>query len=101
MPHFWADLERSCHWCRSREELIAAVRRLAEDGEQFLSELLRIDTTGYLRNYVLHRDDGRCAPRVVSFLNNVCRHGQPVDEWERSVNEGFQLAGKKGKVLAQ
>jgi len=83
-PHLVSDLESACYWCKSVEELVAAVHRLADEGLAFAAELQQIDTTAFIRNYVLHRDDGQCVPRVISFLNNVCRHGQSVDEWENS-----------------
>ncbi len=84
-PHFMPDLERACHWCKSEEMLIAAVRRLADEGTAFVAELRRIDTTAFIRRYVLHRDDGQCVQRVLSFLNGVCRNGQSVDDWESSI----------------
>ncbi len=83
-PHFVPDLERACYWCKSGEELVAAVRRLADEGAAFVAELRRIDTTAFICRYVLHRDDGQCVQRVVSFLNAVCRNGQSVDDWESS-----------------
>ncbi len=101
LPHFVTDLEQACYWCKTEEMFVAAVQRLATEGADFVAELRNMDTSTYLENYVLHRNDGKCVQRIVGFINSVCRHGQPVDEWERSVNEGFQLAGKKGKVLAQ
>ncbi|MEW6530028.1 MAG: hypothetical protein AB1473_04270 [Thermodesulfobacteriota bacterium] len=71
MPHFIADLERACCWCRGNDELVKAVSRLVNDSDRFLTELRRIDTSDFLRKYVLHQDDGRCVQRVLSFLGSL------------------------------
>ena len=83
-PDFIPDLERACYWCKSEDALVAAVRRLLIERETFVAELQQIDTAAFLRDHVLHREDGLCLQRVVSFLNNVCRNKQSVDEWQES-----------------
>lgn len=70
-PHFARDLEGSCHWCKSENELVDAIRRLAADGPAFLTELRSIDASDFVRNYVLHMVDGKCVERVMSFLNDI------------------------------
>jgi hypothetical protein len=82
LPEFLADVERACVLCRSPEALVAAVHRLTTDTARFVEELGDIDATAFLEKYVLHR--GHCTAHAVSFLNSVCRHRRPVDEWERS-----------------
>ncbi len=83
MPRFAADLERACYWCKSKEALVAAVRRLVVGGDKFVAALREFDTTTFVRNYVLH--DGQCVSHVLSFLNRVCRNKQSVDEWEDDI----------------
>ena len=79
--HFMEDLKRACYWCKSEDALVAAVQKLAMEGAEFVEELRQIDTTDFVRDYILHRDDERCVQRVISFLENVCRKGIPVAEW--------------------
>jgi hypothetical protein len=68
---FMADLEQACHWCRTPDELLAALRRLADDGPAFVDELRTLDTETFLRKYVLHRDDGHVVDRVLRTLEEV------------------------------
>ena len=89
MPHFAADLERACYWCKSKEALLEAVCRLVAPGNKFVAELRGIDATTFVRNYVLH--DGQCVSRVLSFLNQVCRDGQSVDIWEDGITVNDKL----------
>ena len=89
MPHFAADLERACYWCKSKEALVAAVHQLVTGGNNFVAELRDIDATTFVRNYVLH--DGQCVSRVLSFLNQVCRNKHSVDNWEDSVTLNDKL----------
>src|SRR3990172_2018841 len=89
MPHFAADLERACYWCKSKEALVAAVHQLVTGGNNFVAELRDIDATTFVRNYVLH--DGQCVSRVLSFLNQVCRNKHSVDNWEDSVTLSDKL----------
>lgn len=82
-PHFMADLEKACCWCQSAEALLAAVRRLAGDGPAFLAELLQIDSTPFVRNYVLHCDDGQSAARVLAVLRKLAVGGAAVAALEQ------------------
>lgn len=90
VPSFQRDLERVCLWCRSKQALVVAVHRLAAEGSKFVAELQQIDSGEFIRNYVLHRDDGRCVQRVASFLNSVCRNRQSVDMWEAQCGQADQ-----------
>ena len=85
MPHFATDLAYACWWCRSGEDLLLAVGRLADEGATFVAEVARRDARAFLRDYVLNGEDAlSCVRRVVTFLNMVCRHGQSVEEWEQT-----------------
>ncbi len=79
-PEFAADLEQVCHWCKTEDDLKKAVTRLAMTGKNFVSELQQINTSQFVKDYVLH--DGQCVSRVISFLNEVCRNKKSVDVWE-------------------
>ena len=85
MKHFMSDIDQSCYWCKTEKELAVAVERLVSEGSRFVRELSEIDTTSYLEKYVVHRDDGQCIPRVISFLNTVCRYNHDVGDWESAV----------------
>jgi hypothetical protein len=78
---FSADLDRVCRWCRSGPALLDAIRQLATDGRAALDELNRLDTSAFVRHYILN--GGGCADRAIAFLNDVCRHRRPVDEWKQ------------------
>jgi hypothetical protein len=65
---FQAALEHACHWCRTGDELRTACTRLSDEGARFVEELRRIDSREFLRDYVLHRDDGRCVERALERL---------------------------------
>lgn len=89
---FMNDLEGACCWCKSRESLLATVHRLTHEGGTFVADLQKKDAAAFLRSYVLPCNEEQCVGRVVSFLHNVCRMKQSVEEWERGVapNEGLQ-----------
>ena len=78
---FSADLDRVCRWCRSGPALLDAIRQLAAGGKTSVEGLNRLDTSAFVRKYILH--GGRCADRAIAFLNDVCRHRQPLEEWQR------------------
>ena len=80
---YMTDLEAACYWCKTREALVVAVRKLALEGETFLADLRKKESSAYLRKYVVHERPDASVKRVVSFLNSVCRRRQPVEEWER------------------
>lgn len=80
MPHFAADLEEACFWCKTETELIHAVQRLSDAESDFLSDLRRTDTTSYMENYILYRNDGDSKQRAVEFLKALCSHGQASDK---------------------
>ena len=75
MSHFAHDLERSCYWCKTEEEFVAAVQKLATERTEFARELQQIDTTNFLAQYVLHSNDGGCRQRAVSFIRELCLDG--------------------------
>ena len=87
MPFFAADLEEACFWCKTETELINAVQRLSNTGSEFLSDLRRTDTTSYLENYVLYRNDGDSKQRVVDFLKALRRQGQSADRLTKKLQE--------------
>jgi hypothetical protein len=78
LPHFASDLERACCWCKTTDLLLSVVRQLAAEGDAFVDELRQIDTSVFLRQYVLGLNDGRAVERVAALLNSVCRQGQPL-----------------------
>lgn len=94
MPHFAADLEQACYWCKTGDELLVAVRRLAHEGERFVQELRQFDTSDFIRKYILHREDGQCVHRVVSFLEKVCRDRQPLEQWQKEWDEKLVLTDR-------
>ena len=71
--YFIRDLQKSCLWCRSEQSLYIALRRLVSEGTDFIADLQQLDTTDFIRNYVLYEDDGRCVQRVLSVLKTVCQ----------------------------
>ncbi|NJL53859.1 hypothetical protein HC928_01040 [bacterium] len=84
MPNFSDDLNKACYWCQTTDELVRAVRRLANEGEAFVQELRQFDTSNFIRKYILYREDGQCVHRVVSFLEQVCRDRQPLEQWQQA-----------------
>jgi hypothetical protein len=82
---FIPDLEQACHWCKTENELYITINRLVGDREKFLDELRSIDTTEFKKKYLLHK--GRCAQRVCSFLNEVCRNKKDIHEWESELDK--------------
>jgi hypothetical protein len=80
---YMEDLDEACHWCRTREAIVVAVRKLVLEGETFLSDLRKKESSAYLRKYVVHERPDASVKSVISFLNSVCRRRQPVEEWER------------------
>jgi hypothetical protein len=80
LPHFIEDLERACLWCKTADALMSAVRRLAVEPENFIRELRQIDTTAFLRKYVLHEPGATSIQRVISFLINLRRHETAVEQ---------------------
>lgn len=74
MHHFVSDVEQTFYWCRNEMEFTAAMDRLATQGTEFVTELQKIETSAFLENYVLHRDDGQCAQRIISALSTVSRN---------------------------
>jgi len=73
LSHFPPHLDQACYWCKSGEELISAVTRLSRDRQSFLMELSKKCNKEFLRMYVLHKEDGRCVDRVLSFLAQIRR----------------------------
>jgi hypothetical protein len=71
MDHFTYDLERSCCWCRTENEFIDAVKMLVREGSQYVNKLHQIDTSKYIKKYILHSSNGRPVDRIVSFLNEM------------------------------
>ncbi|MDP6771799.1 MAG: hypothetical protein QF704_13955, partial [Anaerolineales bacterium] len=68
MHDFIRDLEQSCCWCRTEKELIDAIEKLIREGSEYVRELSQIDTSQYIKKYVLHSDDCRATDRAVRFL---------------------------------
>jgi len=64
------DLKAACLWCTSEEDMVAAVRKLAEQGNNFIKEVGKQNSKHFLNHYVLHRDDGQCVKRAISFLSS-------------------------------
>tara|TARA_B100000029_G_C17606302_1_gene967514 strand:+ start:4772 stop:6790 length:2019 start_codon:yes stop_codon:yes gene_type:complete len=87
MPHFASDLEEACFWCKTDSELRNAVQRLSDTGSEFLSDLRRIDTTSYLENYVLYRNDGNSKQRAAGFLKSLCSQGPSADKLTKKLQE--------------
>lgn len=96
---FQADLESACHWCKSGEALVAAIGRLVRDGEAFMQELNKADASRFIRNYVLHPGDGRCADRVTSFLSAVCRDRKPPDVWLQTPSKVCVKEGQGSRLV--
>ena len=78
--HFAPDVEEAFHWCKNEDEFVAAMRRLVTEGAEFVVELNKTDTSRFLEKYVLHRDDGRCEHRVISFLNSLSDNGISIED---------------------
>lgn len=68
-PHFAEDLERACHWTKSRQELFESMKSLVHDPHAFISEIGSTGRADFLKRYVLH--EGDCVARVISFLSDV------------------------------
>jgi hypothetical protein len=79
VPEFERDLTTACHWSRDHDALFAAVSRLVDDREKFLTELRAIDARRFVSDYALDRGD--CAARAAAFLSQVCRSGATIDSW--------------------
>lgn len=82
-PRFSADIEQAVFWCKTYQELITALRQLADRDKTFLFNLQQINPTTFIQRYVLHLNNGRSVERAVSFLNDVCRNHQSLEDWER------------------
>jgi hypothetical protein len=82
VPEFEVDLEETCQWCRSGEQLLESIERFKKHGEGYIAELSRKKTTPFIDRYVLHK--GNSAMRSASFLYDVCKNGKSVEEWENS-----------------
>jgi hypothetical protein len=78
---FAADLARICRWCRTPEELVAAVVRLAAEPDAVIKELHGVDRDTFIEHYVLGAHGTRCVDRTISFLANVCRDGMSLEPW--------------------
>ena len=83
MPHFAADLEGACLWCKTESELVSAVQRLSNTGSEFLSDLRQTDTSSYLENYVLYRNDGDSKQRTLDFLKALCSDSRSADKLKK------------------
>ena len=83
MPHFAADLEGACLWCKTESELVSAVQRLSNTGSDFLSGLRQTDTSSYLENYVLYRNDGYSKQRALDFLKALCSDSRSTDKLKK------------------
>ena len=83
MPHFAADLEGACLWCKTESELVSAVQRLSNTGSEFLSGLRQTDTSSYLENYVLYRNDGDSKQRTLDFLKALCSDRKSADKLKK------------------
>ena len=83
MPHFAADLEGACLWCKTESELVSAVQRLSNTGSEFLSGLRQTDTSSYLENYVLYRNDGDSKQRTLDFLKALCSDSRSADKLKK------------------
>jgi hypothetical protein len=66
-----SDLERTVYWCKSEDSFYKALNRLATEGEDFISDLRKMNTDDFIKNYVLYRDDGKCVHRVAEFLQTI------------------------------
>jgi hypothetical protein len=77
--HFADDLAKVCVWTKSPESLLEAIRRLAEEGWDFVESLTHRDYSPFITKYILHREDGRCVDRVLSFLGDLTRSDMPVE----------------------
>jgi hypothetical protein len=86
-PHFAADLERACLWCKTESELVSAVQRLSNTGSEFLSDLRQTDTSSYLENYVLYRNDGDSKQRVLDFLKALCSDRKSADKLTKKLQQ--------------
>ena len=64
LPDFANALAEACTWCRSEDELVRAVARIAAGGRPE-----RADPEPFLRRYVL--GEGDPVARVVSFLQET------------------------------
>jgi hypothetical protein len=84
---YMTDLEAACFWCKTGEALVVAVRKLALEGETFLADLRKKESSTYLRKYVVHERPDASVTRVVSFLNSVCRRKRPVEDWESETHD--------------
>ena len=47
------------------------VEKLVREGSEYVRELSKIDTSEYIRKYVLHSDDSRPVDCAASFLDKL------------------------------
>ena len=71
LPQFREDLEKVCCWCKTGYELVGVIREFIEDGGGFIKRLRRKGANEFIEKYAIHKADGKCVERVVSFLENI------------------------------
>jgi hypothetical protein len=89
MPHFAADLDKACLWCKTESEFMSAVQRLSNSGPELLSDLRQTDTSAYLENYVLYRNDGKSKQRAAEFFEALCVDRKSVDKQSISLQDSM------------
>ena len=80
VPQFANDLAAASRWCTSADEFVATIEQLASNPERFVMDHRDSAVEIFLGRYVV--GDGRPVPRVISFLEQVCRAGVPLETWE-------------------
>jgi hypothetical protein len=87
--HFADDLEKVCLWTKSPESLLEAVRRLAEGGWDFVESLRHRNYAPFITKYILHKEDGRCVDRALSFLSELTRTDVPAAPGQARKSEAY------------
>lgn len=71
-------LDAACLWCRSEDDLLEQMRRLAAHPEAFVTGAAR-DARAFLDAYVLPQEAPAPVHRVLAFLSSLTRHGSAPD----------------------
>jgi hypothetical protein len=66
---FALDLEKVCIWCKSEEELYAAIDQLVTDPGRMYADIQDKETDTFIEKYILHK--GSCALETCRFLRSL------------------------------